>query len=294
MSEKEYSHFYLHEGKYLPTGTEVNSVKALPPGCYQYHSNTKNEWFTPFELKFDEILDLPSPEYSFVTQQFSHFLTPKVKQQFKDFKFLYKRSVLLYGAWGTGKSIITNRIAEECVKKYNGIVLFATDATDVRNTIKIIEQTQPETPLVVILEELDEILKAEERQMLVILDGAVQKNNIMFLATTNHIDKIPKRVLRPGRFSLVVEIKYPNEEARRMYFESKLGKNHERIGLYTLNTSGLSIDELKEVLISCEIFEQNLSETVSRILTTRESNNTNNSYNEDYSDDCEEEEYHGN
>ena len=265
------------------------TLDTLPPGCYEIKSTSKEWWFQGIHLQFDKILNLPSTEFQFVTKQFSHFLKPSTKDLFKKYGFLYKRSVLLHGLPGTGKSVITNRIAEEVVKDYGGVCLFLTDPGEVKAAFEVLDCLQPNTPVVVILEELDEILKHQERQLLILLDGAVQKDNVMFLATTNYIDRIPKRILRPGRFGLVVEVNYPNYEARKMYFETKLGVDHPRILEFVKASDGLSVDELKEIIMSCIIFENDLQPTIDRIVNTRDNGVADKEYDEE-----EDEEYFGN
>lgn len=275
--------------KFFGVDGETTTGEVFPPGSYSYHQNQQGQWWLEkIELNSDNILELPSPEFQFVVNQFSKFLSPEVKQKFKDLGFLYKRSTLLHGLWGTGKSVITNRIAKEVVTKHNGICLYLQDPYQASKIFSTLDDLQPETPVAVIFEEIDEIVRKYEDMLLLLLDGAVQKNNVIFLATTNHISKIPKRILRPGRFGLVVKVHYPNKEARQMYFEHKLGKQHSRIAEYVSASEGLSVDELKEIVLSCEIFENSLKDTIKRIMDTREVNTT--EVDEEYDGDDEEKE----
>jgi SpoVK/Ycf46/Vps4 family AAA+-type ATPase len=94
---------------------------------------------------------------------------------------------------------------------------------------------------------MDDHVRRDEATLLHVLDGEVQKKNAMFIATTNYIDKIPARVRRPGRFSTVVEVKFPNTEARRAYLKTKL-KDATVIETIVERTNDFSIDELKEVV----------------------------------------------
>jgi len=267
--DSAYKGVYVQNKKYYPMEQNSELSNQLPPGSYRIRSNSKQFWFEKIDLKFDSILNLPSKEFRYVTEQFSTFLQPEIKSKFSQYGFLYKRSALLYGKPGVGKTIITNRIAEEVITKYNGICLLLEQAGEIAIAFDVLNSLQPNTPVVVVLEELDVLLQRDEREMLVLLDGAIQKENVMFLATTNHIDKIPKRILRPGRFGLVVEMHYPTEEARRMFFETKLGVGHESINTFVSMSDGLSIDELKEIIMSCVIFQNDIHSVVERIKNTR-------------------------
>jgi len=267
--DSAYKGVYVQNKKYYPMEQNSELSNQIPPGSYRIRSNSKQFWFEKIDLKFDSILNLPSKEFRYVTEQFSTFLQPEIKSKFSQYGFLYKRSALLYGKPGVGKTIITNRIAEEVITKYNGICLLLEQAGEIAIAFDVLNSLQPNTPVVVVLEELDVLLQRDEREMLVLLDGAIQKENVMFLATTNHIDKIPKRILRPGRFGLVVEMHYPTEEARRMFFETKLGVGHESINTFVSMSDGLSIDELKEIIMSCVIFQNDIHSVVERIKNTR-------------------------
>jgi Cdc6-like AAA superfamily ATPase len=55
----------------------------------------------------------------------THALVGK-KVKFKDLGFLYKRSALLEGLPGTGKSVIVNRVMQNVVNN-NGVCLFIED-----------------------------------------------------------------------------------------------------------------------------------------------------------------------
>jgi len=284
-SKKAYTNVINFDNKFIATSQDPGTLTQLPPGCYEIGQSMKEWWFQSMDLKFDTILNLPSPEFQFVTKQFSNFLKPEIKAQFEKYGFLYKRSVLLHGAWGTGKSVIINRIAKEVIDDYNGVCLFLDQPGKIKVAFEVLDSLQPDTPTVVILEELDEMIRHHERELLVLLDGAVQKNNVMFLAATNYLNKIPKRILRPGRFGLVVEVHYPNTEARTMYFNTKLGSDHPRIEEFVLACDGLSVDELKEIIMYCIIFENNLNSTIKRIKDTRGSGVEDHTYDEDEEED---------
>ena len=86
--------------------------------------------------------------------------------------------------------------------------------------------------------------------------------NIIFLATTNHINKINKRVLRPSRFDFKLQMDYPILETRRQYltnlFNSMQFSNPEVVAniieKMTKDTDKFSFADLKELFISVAIF----------------------------------------
>lgn len=269
--DKKYSNFSVNLGEYHPSSFGSNTAEKLPPGMYTPQQNpmTGAFWFEKMMNKHDAIIDLPSKEYDQVVSEMEFFLKPEVKEQYKKFGYLYKRSALLHGLPGTGKTVIVNRVANH-VMKTGGVCLFVNEPYLIQQSYDVLNAIQPETTCLTVLEEIDSMMaRGRESTLLSILDGEVQKENVMYLATTNYIDKIPGRIMRPGRFSSVVEIPYPTKEARKAYLEIKLGKEFKFIPEFVEKSEGLSIDELKEIVQAVIILRQPIDNVVSRIKQTR-------------------------
>lgn len=257
--------------EFYASSKETQVVKTLDPGAYkfQYNFESKQKTFIKFEPKCDNIIDLPSPEYQRIVKEMEAFLSSSIRSKFDDLGFLYKRSALLEGLPGTGKSIIVNRIMQNVIDK-DGICLFIEDPRVINMAYEVLNDLNPKTTVLTILEELDGMIEEYgDQSLLSVLDGEIQKANVMYLATTNYLDRIPARILRPGRFSSVITVNYPNAEARKVYFETKLLGKSANIVELVKKTDGLSVDELKEVVQSCYIFGYDLDSTVVRIKNTR-------------------------
>jgi SpoVK/Ycf46/Vps4 family AAA+-type ATPase len=97
----------------------------------------------------------------------------------------------------------------------------------------------------------------------------MQRPNTICLGTTNYIAKIPVRFLRPGRFSQTVEIKLPNLAARKFYLEVKLGKDVPHINEWAKRTDDMSIDDLKEVIQSVYLLEEDFKRVLNRLRKTK-------------------------
>jgi hypothetical protein len=270
-AKKTFKVYVQYGNEFSPAKNEVLTVTSLEPGAYKFDVNfeTQARTFTKFAPKCDNIIDLPSPEYSRVVKEMEAFLTPQVRQNFEKYGFLYKRSAMLEGKPGTGKSVIVNRVMQTVINK-GGICLFIEDPRIISMAYEVLEDLNPNNTVLTVLEEIDGMIKAYgDQALLSVLDGEIQKANVMYLATTNYIDKIPARILRPGRFSSIITVNYPNQEARQVYFETKLGKEERLVKTLVMRTEGLSVDELKEVVQSCYIFGYSVDETVERIKNTR-------------------------
>lgn len=265
-----FASFNQHNDRYI--GNPIRKeLQRLPAGAYtlDYNQNTGEIYFDRMDLNFDSIIDLPSPEYDSVMREVTTFLKPETRQAFIDYGFLYKFNIMLYGTHGTGKTVIVNRVGQKVVEG-GGIIIFNPHPKLLEMAFKILDDVQPDLNTMVIFEEFDETLARHEEALLSILDGEVQKKNVMFLATTNHIEKIPARLLRPGRFARVMEVKYPNAAARRVYLQKKLKESDAaEIPAWVKASAGLSIDELKETVQSVKCLGNTLEDTIARIKSTK-------------------------
>jgi vesicle-fusing ATPase len=65
-------------------------------------------------------------------------------------------------------------------------------------------------------------------QLLAMIDGVDQLNNILVIGMTNRKDMLDEAILRPGRFEVHIEVGLPNEEGRLAILKihtSKMNKN---------------------------------------------------------------------
>ena len=260
---KKYSGYVESRGSFFGSASpRLESI--LPSGIYTLGADMEgNVFFETSKVVHDAILDLPSKVFSQVVGEMEHFLKPQTKESFKEYGFLYKRSALLFGAPGTGKTIIVNRIARKVVEM-GGIVLFCPRPDIMLEGFKMLDATQPEVPTMVIFEEFDELLESYESDFLSILDGEIQKNNVIYVATTNYIDKVPKRIMRPGRMSTVIEVPFPEKAAREFYFKTKL-KAGDAIEPYVEASEGFSVDEMKELVLATKCLGLGVQDIASRI-----------------------------
>lgn len=270
--EPKYKDFTFDSGRFIPN-TSGKAVKKLKPGSYSLHFEPQRGlfWFEKMKIATDNILDLPSPEYEQVIREMNFFIKPEVRQQFNDMGFIYKRSALLHGLPGTGKTVISNRVARDIIK-VGGIVLWVTNPNLLAMAFDVLNDIQPDTLTCAILEEFDTMAQksAYESMLLTMLDGQVQKENVVYLATTNYLEKIPKRMYRPGRFSSVIKVNFPNVQARQLYLSTKLGNDFPDLQMWVERTSGLSVDEMKEMVQAVYILKNSFEDVLTRLHETRE------------------------
>jgi len=135
-----------------------------------------------------------------------------------------KRGVLLEGPYGVGKSLIstiTGRVAVE--NDWTFITIDNPHA--LYETLLLARQYQP---CVVFCEDIDRAITMERddeaNEILNVVDGILSKNSdVMVVFTTNHVEKISKAMLRPGRLDAVISIRPPDQEtiAKLIFYYGK-------------------------------------------------------------------------
>jgi transitional endoplasmic reticulum ATPase len=173
--------------------------------------------------------------------------------------------VLLYGAPGTGKTLLAQAVANECGVNFiavNGPELFTKwlgeSEEAVRHIFRIARQV---APAVIFFDQLDSITPIRgdhsgsmttERvvnQLLAELDGIEPLSGIVVLAATNRIDLVDPAILRPGRFGTHVHVPLPDAAGRRAILQLFLtgGNVDASIDELVPLTEGFSGAQLREL-----------------------------------------------
>lgn len=241
---------------------------ALPSGEYVIEEHpTMGIIFNKRESKFDNLLRFPDSDSDYVLNNIDHFWASEPK--FRDFGFIWKRGVLLFGPPGSGKTSTVQLLAQDVVSR-GGCVFYTTHPQLSSVGLYMFRQIEPRRPAVVILEDIDAIIERYgEPELLALLDGELQIDNVVFIATTNYPEKLDQRIInRPSRFDVIKRIGLPNLEARRLYIQTKnhfISDNAEEVERWTKETEGLSIAHLKELIILVQVFEQPFKVALDRL-----------------------------
>ena len=142
------------------------------------------------------------------------------------------KGVLLYGAPGTGKTLLARAVAGEAGVKFFYIsgsdfveMLVGVGASRVRS---LFADAKREAPSVVFIDEIDAVGRKrgaglgggqDEReqtlnQILVEMDGFDVNSNIIVMAATNRVDVLDPALLRPGRFDRRIMVNMPDADER--------------------------------------------------------------------------------
>jgi ATP-dependent 26S proteasome regulatory subunit len=240
--------------------------EALPPGQYiPAASDHRGVFLVKKDVNVDDLLVLPDSKSEYVVDEIRKFW--RKKDIFSKHGFLWKRGVLLYGPPGSGKTSTLQQISS-LVTDIGGISIYCNAPETTAEALRLIRRIEPARPIVLMMEDVDAIIGQHgEADLLALLDGELQIDNILNIATTNYPEKLdPRFVQRPSRFDDIVKIGMPSPEARDAYLKAKNpGLSDEERARWVSFTDGFSIAALKEVIVSVECLGRDLEETIKRI-----------------------------
>lgn len=261
-------------GVFIPT-LDIVTIPELLPGKYtiKWNNDYQRYMFVLEKVNLDELLYLPNIVFKEILKDIDYFWDNK--PLFEKYKFAYKRGILLHGNPGCGKSSITALLSQQVISK-GGIVLSISNGNDLEKYLEVMPSIfrtiQPTTPVLVIYEDLDGLVRNPELEtmLLNILDGMNQSENVVNIGCTNYPENLKERILnRPSRFDKRYYIGLPDATVRKYYFENKI--HYEDILSFggdtfinsiVADTEGLTISHLGEFIKSVFIFNNSVEDTI--------------------------------
>lgn len=135
-------------------------------------------------------------------------------EECRKYKVPLKRGILLEGPYGTGKTLTAYASAKKC-RDHGWTFIYISTVVDLEKAINFAKNYEP---AMIFAEDIDRVTEGERSHemdaILNTLDGVISKNaEVMVVLTTNHIEKINRAMLRPGRLDAVISIQAPDTKA---------------------------------------------------------------------------------
>jgi AAA+ superfamily predicted ATPase len=258
-------------GVLVPTGSTINE---LPPGAYFFRNSPMvGLHAVGADLKEEELVVFDDSPVSSVMNHMDLFW--KNRERYVDMGIPYYRGILMYGPPGTGKTVIAKLVANSIIARGGiAVVLESDNISVIQAFLPILRELELHRPMMVLMEDVEEIAEYTEHELLQLLDGAVAgKDGIVYLATTNNIGELPPRIRnRPSRFDILVPVGLPNADVRKQYIDhllqnvrDKVHTNEYVVSDMVEKSNGFSLAHIKEMVISVVAFGLDLNTVIARL-----------------------------
>lgn len=240
------------------------SSKPLPSKIYTLNWFQQRIVFRIQPQEIDELYEFPGSPGSQFLNELKQFLENGKK--YAEFGFSHQRGFGLYGKAGGGKTSLVQEAMRIMLEMKGVVILGNIDPNTLKLGLDQLRSVEPERYVMVVLEDLDSILKEYgEPQFLALLDGESKIDRCVFIATTNYPDLLDDRIKnRRRRFDRWFEIDLLNAEQRKVYFTKKLGELPIVEDLVRLS-EGMTLGDMAEIIISIQCLGLDKDEVISNI-----------------------------
>jgi len=176
----------------------------------------------------------------------------------------HRMGIAIHGPPGSGKSMFLKQEIRQMVAE-GQVVMLVDSPWYMKESIANFRAMESDRPLTVVIEDIDEITERYGEQIFLETMGGLESvNNVMFIATTNHLNELSEKLRRRGRFDRKIELVLPSEDLRRSYLESKVrGREPKRrIAKIASITEGFSFGDLRDLHRSVYVYGQPVREVL--------------------------------
>jgi hypothetical protein len=228
------------------------TMTSLPAGVYAGGLDAYGPYVELRTILCDDLIELPDHATGRVLAGMETFWASA--DRYRALGLIHKRGVLLWGPQGSGKTVTVQLLMKRLIAR-NGIVLLFANPQIMLAALATVRRVEPTRPLIVVMEDIDEMIGSYgEHEILSLLDGDKQIDNVVQIATTNHPERLGARILnRPSRFDERIFVGMPSGESRLTYLRNAVKRSGAQLESAELlrwrdDTDGLSIAHLRELI----------------------------------------------
>lgn len=244
-------------------------IEKLPSGVYHAFIDGRGTInFEAMPIQTDGLVQLNGGIANEILNEINFFFSDEVIERFSKRNIMHRRGILLHGPPGTGKSCVIYQLIKILIDK-NVVVLYDPHPYELKDIVDAIREQDEGRHILVIWEEFDDKIENFENSILQLMDGGKSVNNIIFITTTNYLEKIPSRIRnRPSRIARLFEVSFPSADERREFISNKMlpeDLETQQLEEWVSLTEGMVIDQIKELITSVCCLYVPLEEAVFRI-----------------------------
>lgn len=187
----------------------------------------------------------------------------------------FKRSVLLYGLTGSGKSRYLDWLSKELITELNAIVIRINSVGELGRLnefgLLTINRMLNNRLIIILIEELSALVGSRNGHLSLLntLDSPLLRENVLFLATTNNPDRIPTNIIaRHQRLDELVEISPESNSSEfteafyHFVFQEPMNQKYKASEWFSKQLTPAS---LKELFVYAKLNKVDLDESYNRI-----------------------------
>ncbi|MFA4828976.1 MAG: CDC48 family AAA ATPase, partial [Thermodesulfovibrionales bacterium] len=158
----------------------------------------------------------------------------KYSELFKKANTQPPKGILLYGAPGTGKTLLAKAVASQTGVNFISVkgpsLISKYIGESERGIREVFKKAKQASPTILFFDEIDslvpkrsaagdsQVIERVISQFLTEMDGVEELKGVVVLAATNRLDLIDPAILRSGRFDLLLELPMPDQTTREEIF----------------------------------------------------------------------------
>lgn len=242
-------------------------VDTLPPGAYNFDANgdgSISAYTMPLAGEHGILIDGVMAD---VLREVGSFWD--ARDAYAGLGISYKRGLLLHGPTGAGKSATVREVSRRAIAR-GGVVSVTSGLYDLKQCLPLFAMHESERLLVVVLEDVERHCDGGsiESILLEVTDGELRvPEGTLFIATTNNLEKMPVRLRdRRSRFDRLFYFGPPDRSQRRQYL-GRFALNGDNDAILEA-TDGLSLADIKEVVIRTRVFGEPMDVVLARLKET--------------------------